>query len=152
MANQQVMKAWVEALRSGEYDQTQGALRRNKETPGIPAGWCCLGVLCDIAVKHPELGDGPLPEYTWIDNDPDDVFQRLVWDQAGVTRSEGAMPPQAVTAWSGVNDWSVAKDLVPDAPGEENIDGRVALAYLNDSHGSTLAEIADLLEKEYLNA
>lgn len=37
-------KKWVEALRSGQYQQTQGAL--HKET-----GWCCLGVACDLYAK-----------------------------------------------------------------------------------------------------
>ena len=33
---------WVAALRSGDYKQATGSLRK-------PAGDCCLGVLCDIA-------------------------------------------------------------------------------------------------------
>ncbi len=52
--------AWTQALRSGEYDQTQEALCRKypKEDGGvnaegnaidIPAGYCCLGVLCEVA-------------------------------------------------------------------------------------------------------
>jgi hypothetical protein len=38
-----VLKAkWIEALRSGEYQQTFGALRDND-------GHCCLGVLCEVS-------------------------------------------------------------------------------------------------------
>lgn len=37
---------WVEALRGGDYDQAQTALRRGNS-------FCCLGVLCDVA----KLGD-----------------------------------------------------------------------------------------------
>ena len=37
-------KAWVKALRSGDYQQTRHALRRDN-------GFCCLGVACDLAVK-----------------------------------------------------------------------------------------------------
>lgn len=33
---------WVEALRSGEYEQVRRALRTNE-------GMCCLGVLADVA-------------------------------------------------------------------------------------------------------
>jgi hypothetical protein len=36
-----IKKRWVEALRSGNYKQTTGALRKDD-------GFCCLGVLCDI--------------------------------------------------------------------------------------------------------
>jgi len=34
---------WIKALRSGEYEQTQGLLHRGE------TGFCCLGVLCEIS-------------------------------------------------------------------------------------------------------
>lgn len=40
-----VLDEWVTALDSGEYPQTKGALKDAD-------GYCCLGVLCEIAVKH----------------------------------------------------------------------------------------------------
>jgi hypothetical protein len=40
----QVIKLWVKALRSGEYEQTTGVLKDK-------AGYCCLGVLCELAAK-----------------------------------------------------------------------------------------------------
>ena len=39
--NPQIKEDWVEALRSGEYEQTQGVLDQDDRQ-------CCLGVLCDI--------------------------------------------------------------------------------------------------------
>lgn len=39
--NKATAMLWAEALRSGEYKQTQGALRRDD-------CFCCLGVVCDI--------------------------------------------------------------------------------------------------------
>lgn len=42
--NKEVKRAWVEALRSGEYKQCTGRLRRED-------GYCCLGVLCDLYKK-----------------------------------------------------------------------------------------------------
>lgn len=42
--NKAIKKQWVEALRSGDYPQTQGCLRDN-------AGYCCMGVLEDLAEK-----------------------------------------------------------------------------------------------------
>jgi hypothetical protein len=44
-----IKNAWLEALRSGEYAQTEGELHN------VDAGYCCLGVLCDVLVKRPEL-------------------------------------------------------------------------------------------------
>lgn len=46
---------WVEALRSGRYTQTQGALHIYKESPrrNEPVGYCCLGVASvELGVEH----------------------------------------------------------------------------------------------------
>jgi len=43
--NVEVKAEWLAALRSGEYEQGQDALRHNGK-------FCCLGVLCDLAAKH----------------------------------------------------------------------------------------------------
>ncbi len=47
--NQRIKEMWVKALKSDEYIQGQGALR--KVMDGI-TGHCCLGVLCDIHSKE----------------------------------------------------------------------------------------------------
>jgi len=39
------IRAWVAALRSGEYSQTNGWLQDDN-------GHCCLGVACDIFIPH----------------------------------------------------------------------------------------------------
>jgi hypothetical protein len=41
----EIKKQWVDALRSGKYKQTRGALRRDHH--GTP-GYCCIGVLCEV--------------------------------------------------------------------------------------------------------
>ena len=49
-----VKAKWLEALRSGEYDQTQSMLLDR-----TPEGdkFCCLGVLCNLyAQEHPGTG------------------------------------------------------------------------------------------------
>ena len=38
----EIKRRWIEALRSGRYEQTEGKLRDGD-------GFCCLGVLCDIS-------------------------------------------------------------------------------------------------------
>lgn len=51
--NESVKKLWVETLRSGQYEQTTGRLH-------TIAGFCCLGVLCDLyRTSH---------ETEWVDN------------------------------------------------------------------------------------
>jgi hypothetical protein len=41
--NPEIRKLWTDALRSGRYSQTTQVLRNRY-------GFCCLGVLCDLAV------------------------------------------------------------------------------------------------------
>jgi hypothetical protein len=43
--NPQIKQKWVDALRSGEYQQTQRRLHDEN-------GFCCLGVLCDLYGKE----------------------------------------------------------------------------------------------------
>lgn len=42
--NPEIKAKWLEALRSGKYQQTTGVLRRGDS-------YCCLGVLCDLSVE-----------------------------------------------------------------------------------------------------
>jgi hypothetical protein len=46
--NAAVKAKWLEALRSGEYEQGMGALKKDGK-------YCCLGVLCDVLIKDAEL-------------------------------------------------------------------------------------------------
>jgi hypothetical protein len=39
---QRLVRAWIDALRSGKYEQGRGSLRTNDDT------YCCLGVACDV--------------------------------------------------------------------------------------------------------
>lgn len=54
--NEQAIRWWVEELESGEYTQTTGYLHRTAKSEGgiysVPAGFCCLGVACETAIKH----------------------------------------------------------------------------------------------------
>lgn len=49
--NKEFIQKWIEALRSGRYDQGRGALNRDNK-------FCCLGVVCDIS----DLGQWESPE------------------------------------------------------------------------------------------
>lgn len=51
MMNAEIKAKWIEALRSGKYEQGRGRLRSEDNK------YCCLGVLCDLIdpgkwVKH----------------------------------------------------------------------------------------------------
>jgi len=79
--NPQIKQKWVSALRSGEYQQTKGFLRKED-------GFCCLGVLCDLYGKENNVEWEPLTQYKNAY-----VFQYKVAD----------LPP-SVVEWAGVED------------------------------------------------
>ena len=45
--NKVVKKQWIKALKSGDYKQTTGELKRSNIDHS--RSFCCLGVLCDIS-------------------------------------------------------------------------------------------------------
>ncbi len=61
--NEEIKRAWLTALRSGEYQQGRQALRRDN-------AFCCLGILCDLHRKAGlgEWHDGKTE--TYYDGDP----------------------------------------------------------------------------------
>lgn len=106
---------WVAALRSGEYPQGYGALWNNK-------GYCCLGVLTDLAVK---AGIG-----TWI-VPPNDPKGYVYEDVEGIGWT--AYLPTEVKAWA-------------DMSGGRMEDTIEALMVMNDSDQMSFADIADYIE------
>ena len=77
--NQQIKQRWIEALKSGEYQQGWESLCYNNK-------FCCLGVLTDLYIKehglqwHKDVGG--------------------CWSLDG----EGGVLPSSVQAWAGLND------------------------------------------------
>lgn len=111
---------WVDALRSGRYEQGRNRLRTGDR-------YCCLGVLCDLAVK-----DG-VGEWT-----------------GGGNFTHNGNPLN--TSWSsltnGVADWAGIDAIDPGVWVER--DGRrerLALASLNDE-GVPFDKIADFIERD----
>jgi hypothetical protein len=114
--NPGIRAQWCAALRSGEYAQTDEALRRLEEENGHPAGYCCLGVLTDLYVKA-----GNDETYNGCAN---------VWESDTLTGP--------VMRWAGLDDDNPWLD---GGPGR-----RRAAAEWNDDEGATFAEIADLID------
>jgi hypothetical protein len=58
--NKKLKQKWITALKSGVYKQTTGKLKDN-------TGYCCLGVLCEVAGYKAELNSSywgfALPTY-----------------------------------------------------------------------------------------
>lgn len=118
-----IKERWVTALRSGEYDQGQKRLQINGQ-------FCCLGVLCDLAVK-----EGVIPPPT---------FESYNGIRVARYAEELSVLPDEVSLWAGLTYKGVNG-------GEEHPDnnpraGVSNLATYNDS-GRPFTEIADLIEE-----
>jgi hypothetical protein len=116
-------RAWVEALRSDAYRQGKGYLKT--VTPDRGAEFCCLGVLCDLAVKA-----GVIPEPVTVDGVDGYAFGDAI-----------AALPARVKEWAGLSHVNPPVDV----PRRTSLADRTSLASLNDN-GSSFAKIADLIE------
>lgn len=137
----EVKAAWVAALRSGEYIQGKGALAR---MDGDVTRYCCLGVLCEVALKSGLTLDTATGEARLNGFD-----QPL----SPVKRYDGdfSLTPERVAKWAGLPVANPEVKIVdPD-------DGPVSMpvASLNDGESTnrsirphSFKEIADLIEAQ----
>jgi hypothetical protein len=122
--NPLVKKQWVDALRSNQYEQGTDCLRSGKDK------FCCLGVLCDLAVK---AGVIPEPEFVMYNyEDP----SRYRYD-----RSETLLPSK-VASWA---ELDVDPEILID---DEFGRSSETLTELNDGKHYPFNKIADLIEEQ----
>ena len=115
--NPEVKAQWVTALRSGDYKQGQGVLR-TAFTDGSVSKFCCLGVLCELAVN---AGVIPAP-----------LYDGIYYSYGTYGDKRTAYLPEAVMKWAGLD-------------GENPMCGTGRLATLNDKDNS-FEQIADAIE------
>lgn len=119
---EEIKTKWVAALRSGEYNQGVRALRYRD---GGEDWYCCLGVLCELAVAEGVIPD-PAPS-PW----PSPVDDGNSYCYAGSI----VYLPDEVRVWAGL-------EVSNPRLGHSN------LAELNDT-GSTFADIARVIEENF---
>lgn len=126
--NPEIKADWVESLRSGEYDQTYGALHKVKTLGELnegqsPVGYCCLGVLSDLAKKA-----GVIESHT-AENGTYEMF-------------DGGMCflSEKVLKWAGMEGHPTVRQ--PNGAGLTSLDN------INDSEEYTFDEIADIIEAQ----
>jgi hypothetical protein len=93
----EIAARWVAALRSGEYKQTRGKLRRTDS-------FCCLGVLCDVYRK--DVGG------SWVDREAHAYFAATDFDASPFCA------PLSVERWAGLTDADTSK--YADTMNDEN--------------------------------
>lgn len=117
-----VKQLWLQALRSGKYEQAQGFLKRGRKD------YCCLGVLCEIYRK--ETGKG-----RWVKSAPA-IGPSSYRFQDGLKDSSLKVVPEAVKQWAG---------LTSSNPSFEIQDENTSAATMNDE-GYSFETIAKAIE------
>jgi hypothetical protein len=130
MMNSKVKEAWVNALRSGKYEQGSERLRS-------VSGYCCLGVLCDIYAQEHNT------EWKFRGNEETHLQPMDYWYYEG----ESEFLPESVMDWAELktNNPQLRVDVEED--GEDNWNYNDDVSNLNDS-GYTFTTIADLIEAQ----
>ena len=128
--NKENIRLWVDALRSGNFKQCKGRLRKSN-LDSIVEGYCCLGVLGMVFAEH--------------NPDKKCEFRSFGMDFMvdGTAKNEdcvgGGHLPKVVSDWVGL----------PDDPLLVLNDDQSRATIWNDT-GKTFLEIADAIEKRYL--
>lgn len=132
--NLEIKAQWLAALRSGEYIQGAGALRRENSDGTV--GYCCLGVLCEVLAKDGKIEFEPDASYPDLRNYGGGV------DEEDDLLSGGAFSlPYVVCELVGI---STDSGEYQDEYGDEE-----TLISQNDSERKTFSEIADIIEKNF---
>lgn len=103
-----IAKKWVNALRSGDYEQGKLQLR------SINNKFCCLGVLCNIhAQEHPEFAAKQLTKIKY--DGASSITPKIVQEWAGLKTRVGAIPNSCsllVMNDNGMNFHQIADEIV----------------------------------------
>lgn len=143
----EIKAEWVKRLRSGEYAQGEQVLKRTKKPEEGPpvVTYCCLGVLCVMAVEAGIVGE------RGDKNGNDDGRHEFTWTEEGrgigpVSESQYLPPPVVEWAWGDEgDDEPFGKDNpIVEHPGI----GTISLAGMNDG-GRSFEEIAEAIERNF---
>jgi hypothetical protein len=138
--NPAIKAQWVAALRSGYYQQSKHTLRS-------AVGFCCLGVLCDLAVQQ-GIASWSEP----ADEDPIGDKNVIPGVQACITKAtdlyeeevEMGILPVAIQTWASLNRGNPCITFQPD----DDKQGDQHFTYLNDILHLSFSKIADLIEAQ----
>jgi len=142
--NPEIKQLWLEALRSGKYEQGKSLLRPDDNS------YCCLGVLCQIAEERGICKYVPSDTHKGFTVGYPDVFQDG-YDDGNLY--EDSELPWVVKQWAGVESENPKitlneKNIKEYFKGTMQDNTKVSLAELNDNFGYTFAELADIIEEQ----
>lgn len=125
----EIAEIWTKALRSGEYQQIQAALKDN-------TGYCCLGVLCKLS----GLGEFGPEENVGSD---ENLCRFISTD--GISSFSELTP--AVMSWSGIKT-ETGKFIPGENTSLKDWTPRT-LAEFNDQRCKSFLEIADIIDENW---
>lgn len=149
----EVADRWAAELRSGNYAQTKGALHVVlSNVSRRPEGFCCLGVLCEIAVRDgiidlpeqdPYEGNGESIVYDNYEGNQSLPGDLVINDFAGLKSDTG----MGVT-YGDIKEFISDRNMIRSIFGNEfpHDDYQTSLVDLNDV-GVPFTTIADIVEK-----
>lgn len=133
----EIKKLWIDALRSGEYEQAEGVLKGGQEETGKKGTrYCCLGVLTQLYANENNLN------FTGHNG----FLKPPVPDQQG--KFLELLCPEVV-AWAELasSDPAVKVEVLADEEEGGDYIAAQALSELNDT-GNSFNQIANLIEAQ----
>ncbi len=132
--NPEIKERWITALRSGNYGQVKGQLGVEIAHQPDHSGYCCLGVLCEVAVEDGVVTREVMPSGTveYVDEN--------YGEHARMVLSE------AVTEWADIVENPEVNVEGLDIVIDDVLRTSASLAELNDYAGKDFNFIADVIE------
>ena len=131
--NEDRVKLWIEALRSGEFTQAKGWMETRVDKGDVTVtGNCCLGVATHVALRNGyEPPDGLDPSGNDLD-----------WGQTAMHTTVGA--------WYGFPRLDSSDPVLMSHVDDEGMEDSIYATGANDELGWTFDQIADALEARYI--
>lgn len=128
--NPEVKQKWIDALRSGKYEQGSEKLRS-------VTGYCCLGVLCDLYAQEHDT------EWEFRGYDETNLQPKDYW----YFGEQSEFLPEFVMEWAGVSLNCPVVKIDVEEDDEDPWFYNEGLADLNDS-GYTFNDLSKLIEAQ----
>lgn len=129
--NPEVKQKWIDALRSGKYEQGSEKLR-------TMTGYCCLGVLCNIYAQEHNT------QWKFKGYDETNLQPKDYW----YFGEQSEFLPEFVMDWAGLKlNCPVVKIDVDEDDGDDAWFYHEQIADLNDS-GYTFNDLSNLIEQQ----
>lgn len=131
--NPEIKERWVARLESGEYSQ-------DTEYLATGDGYCCLGVLCEIAVE-----DGVV--FKTVSESESEHAGKTIYSYTSkldAQDSAEAVLPIAVMEWAGLEETNPGADV-----GIDGLEYWEYLSELNDEYKKTFPEIATVIKEKF---